>query len=147
MSPASARVDLLFELGFVYDREDLDFHWLDRALRDGGFEPIDGVAGWQWMGVLGDAHVRLDLLCDVYDSSGQPISLPGAEMATVQNLAGPAPALHQPITREIDVPATVRGELPGAAPTVSLKFASLGGYIAAKAAAFLSRGQGKDAYD
>lgn len=140
-------VDLLFELGFVYDRDELNFGWLDRALVDGGFTVADNTAGWQWTGVLGDALVRLDLLCDVYDSPGQPIHLPGAAEATAQNLAGPAAALQDPVERELDVPDAVRADMPDAPERVRLKFASLGGYIAAKSAAFMSRNKAKDAYD
>lgn len=140
-------VDLLFELGFVYDRDELDFGWLDRALVAGGFTAVGNVAGWQWRGVLGDAVVRLDLLCDVYDSPGQPVYLPGAIEATAQNLTGPAAALHKPIEREIVVPEAVKADMPHAPDHVRLKFANLGGYIAAKCAAFLSRDEAKDAYD
>lgn len=140
-------VDLLFELGFVYDRDELDFGWLDRALKDGGFTAVGNAAGWQWNGVLGDALVRLDLLCDVHDSPGQPIHLPGAVDATAQNLTGPGAALHEPIERELVVPESVKADLPSAPDRISLKFASLGGYIAAKSAAFISRDQAKDAYD
>lgn len=140
-------VDILFELGFVYDREDLNFKWLDQALAKGGFTAVSAVAGWQWTGILGDALVRLDLLCDVYDNPGQPIHLPGAEEATAQNLRGPVAALHEPIERELAVPSTVKVDLPEAPSHVRLRFASLGGYIAAKAAAFLSRDKDKDAYD
>ncbi|GAA4384912.1 hypothetical protein [Agromyces bauzanensis] len=140
-------VDLLFELGFVYDRDELDFGWLDRALVAGGFTAVGTAAGWQWTGVLGDALVRLDLLCDVYDSPGQPIHLPGAAEATAQNLIGPAAALHNPVERELDVPDTVIADMPEAPDHVRLRFASLGGYIAAKSAAFMSREKGKDAYD
>lgn len=140
-------VDLLFELGFVYDRDELDFGWLDRALADGGFTAVGSVAGWQWTGVLGEALVRLDLLCDVYDSPGQPIHLPGAVEATAQNLTGPAAALHGPIERELVVPEAVKADIPSAPDRVRLKFASLGGYIAAKSAAFMSRDKAKDAYD
>lgn len=140
-------VDLLFELGFVYDRDELDFGWLDRALASGGFTAVSSVAGWQWTGILGDALVRLDLLCDVDDSPGQPIHLPGATEATAQNLNGPAAALQTSIDRELIVPKSVKADVPEAPDRIRLRFASLGGYIAAKSAAFLSRDKVKDAYD
>ncbi|MGC0368563.1 hypothetical protein [Microbacterium sp. SLBN-111] len=140
-------VDLLFELGFVYDRDDLDFGWLDRSLAEGGFTPVENSAGWKWVGRLGEALVRLDLLCDVYDHPGQAIHLPGATEAAAKNLAGPAAALHEPTERELIVTDTVRADFPDAPDRVRLRFASLGGYVAAKSAAFLSREQEKDAYD
>lgn len=139
-------VDLLFELGFIYDREELDFAWLDRVLVDGGFKEIAG-SGWQWNGILGESLVRLDLLCDVADGPGQTIVLPGASMSAAQNLDGPAAALRDPILRSLRIPAHVLAEVPGAPDAVQLKFASLGGYIAAKSAALLARRLDKDAYD
>lgn len=140
-------VDLLLELGVIYDREELDFGWLDEALAAGGFSAISSAAGWQWTGVLGDAFVRLDLLCDVYDSPNLPIELPGATEATAQNLTGRAAALHHPIERELAVADAVKADMPHAPERVRLRFASLGGYVAAKSAAFTSRDTAKDAYD
>lgn len=139
-------VDLLFELGFAYDRDDLDFSWLDRALSEGGFRP-QSASGWRWTGSLGDTLMRLDLLCDVYDSPGQPVLLPGASEAAAQNLPGPASALHDPIERDLLVPEAVRAQAPNAPDTVRMRFASLAGYLAAKSAALLARDQQKDAYD
>lgn len=139
-------VDLLFEIGFVYDRDEYDFSWLDRLLRDGGFSEQND-EGWRWDAPLGDAKVRLDLLCDVPDYPGQAIALPGATKAATKNLAGPAPALIAPITREIGVPAYLQAATPGLPSTVSLRFANLGGYLLAKAAAMQSRSLPKDLYD
>lgn len=139
-------VDLLFELGFIYDREEMDFAWLDRVLLEGGFKEI-AESGWQWNGILGESLVRLDLLCDVTDGPGQTIVLPGASKSAVQNLDGPAAALRDPIVRSLSVPVHVRAEVSGAPESVQLKFASLGGYIAAKSAALLARRLDKDAYD
>lgn len=140
-------VDLLFELGLRFERDDQDFGWLDHALESAQFQPRTGDRGWQWNGVLGDSVVRLDLLSDVYDHPGQPMALPGATKARVQNFRGPAAALHDPIERDLRASTAIRAELPGAPDTVRLKFASLGGYLAAKSAAMLSRGEDKDAYD
>lgn len=139
-------VDLLFELGFVYDRDDLDFGWLDEALESGSFHPRDD-AGWQWDAILGETHVRLDLLCDVTDNRGQPVYLPGAERATAQNLDGPAAALTDTVLRALTVPNSIRNDHAGAPENVELRFTSLGGYLSAKAAALVSRGKAKDAYD
>lgn len=140
-------VDLLFELGFVYDREELDFGWLDDVLHAGDFVESRRFAGWQWYGILGATRVRLDLLCDVADNPGQAIHMPGATNAAAQNLEGPAAALHQPVTRSLEVPAALRASSSAVPEQVKLRFASLGGYIAAKSAALLTRGLDKDAYD
>ncbi|RWZ50970.1 hypothetical protein ELQ90_09140 [Labedella phragmitis] len=140
-------VDILFELGFIHDRDELDFAWLDDALARGGFVPRPGVSGWQWNAVLGDTLVRLDLLCDVLDNVGQPLALPGAHEAAAQNLDGPAAALQQTIDRTLPVPLSVRREIPEAPQEVTIRFTGLGGYIAAKAAAMLARRKPKDSYD
>lgn len=139
-------VDLLFELGFIHDREDLDFGWLDSALREGKFRALPRTT-WRWEGSLGDALVRLDLLCDVPDSPGLPIVLPGASEASAQNLGGPAAALRDPLIRSLTVTDSVRADFPDAPELVKLRFARLGGYIVAKSFALLSRDMEKDAYD
>lgn len=139
-------VDLLFEIGFVYDRDEYDFVWLERLLENEGFLSQNS-DGWRWDAVLGDAKIRLDLLCDVPDHPGQAIALPGATNAATKNFAGPAPALIAPITREITVPPAEREATPDAPSRVALHFANLGGYLLAKAAAARSRGLEKDLYD
>jgi len=140
-------VDLLFELGFVYDREELDFGWLDQVLRTSGFRTRREAAGWQWDAVLGDTLVRLDLLCDVVDQPGRTIALPGADHAAVQNLDGPGAALVQPVLRRLLVSSTVRADMDDAPESVGLRFASLGGYLTAICAALSARAAPKDAYD
>lgn len=134
-------VDILLELGFVYDRDEDDYGWLEEALTNAGF--IDAKNGWRWK----KSGVLIDLLCDVADHPGQTIALTGTHVATAQNLNGPAAALHEPVTRELAVSAAVRADFPEAPSTVTLRFASLGGYIAAKSAALLARELAKDAYD
>lgn len=140
-------VDLLFEVGLSYNRDELDFEWLDEALIKGGFTKRAEAAGWRWEGVLGDAKVLLDFLCDVPDNPGQPIHLPGATRATAQNLAGPAHALNNAVERDLEVPDSLTTIFPDAPRTVRLRFANLGGYLLAKAAALESRNKDKDAYD
>jgi hypothetical protein len=139
-------VDILLELGFVYDRDDLDFSWLSAALERAGFEPKT-VDAWQWFRHSDDASVRVDFLCDVADSPDQTIALPGTTAVSAKNLAGPSGALASPITRELTVGAESRHVHPDAPETLSLRFASLGGYLLAKAAALVTRRQEKDAYD
>lgn len=139
-------VDLLFELGFVYDRDEQDFGWLDELIAEAKFSEGEG-AGWQWQAVLEGSWVRIDLLCDVDDSPGQTIALPGATRVAAQNLKGPIAALDQPVRRSIAVPESMR-ETDAAAPEfVTMRFATLGGYIVAKASALSSRSLSKDAYD
>ncbi len=134
-------VDILLELGLVYDRDDIDFGWLDNTLSLGGFTDVRDA--WRWRA----GGIRVDLLCDVSDSRGQTIALPGARRAAAQNLDGPAAALKGPVTRAIPVSPALRRLFPEASPTVTLRFASLGGYIAAKSAALIARNLDKDAYD
>lgn len=139
-------VDLLFELGFHYDRDEIDFSWLDGALKQGGFSAEPGTPAWRWIGLLGPAMVRLDLLCDVPDNPGQSIVLPGAK-ASVYNFYGPVAALSDPVIRELTVSDAVKAEIANAPTRVPLRFANLGGYVAAKAIALHSRSLAKDAYD
>ncbi len=134
-------VDILLELGLVYDRDDLDFGWLDNSLSLGGF--VNVREGWRWRA----EGTRVDLLCDVADSRGQTIALPGAQSAAAQNLDGPAAALREPVTRAVPIPEGLRAPFPTTARTIDLRFASLGGYIAAKSAALLARNLDRDAYD
>ena len=140
-------VDLLLELGFVYERDEMDFSWLDRVIARGGFTETSGHSGWRWDATFGNSLVRLDLLCDVEDSPGQVVALPGATDAAANNLRGPAAALRNPLTRELRVSDAVRRDFPDAPESVRLTFASLEGYLVAKASAFLARKLAKDAYD
>lgn len=140
-------VDLLLEVALVYDREDQDFSWLERALVDSGFEPQRRDYAWRWQLDLGSAKVVLDLLCDTPDNLGQPIALPGCSDATAMNVQGPGPAAVDSVFREIPVPAVLRARLNTSVPSVQLRFAGLGGYLLAKASAMLGRGLDKDYYD
>ena len=139
-------VDLLFEIGFAYDRDEYDFAWLDRLFKNEGFSSRHP-DGWRWDAVFGETKIRLDLLCDVPDYPGQAIALPGATVAATKNFTGPAPALIAPITRLVTVPSAIMETMPGAPASVALRFANLGGYLLAKAAAVRSRGLEKDLYD
>jgi hypothetical protein len=140
-------VDLLFELEMIFDRENQDFSWLDDLLAQPMFTERTGSSGWQWNAILGEALVRFDILCDVADSPGQTLALPGAQFAAAQNLSGPAAALINPVRRMLPVSNRVKSDYPDAPDTVALTFASLGGYLAAKSSALLSRRLSKDAYD
>ncbi len=131
-------VDLHVELGLVFDRDETDLSWLERALERAGFVPI-GPTGWRWRTGIGGAPVVLDLLCDVPDHLDQEILLPGCARAGAMNLPGPRAAALDVVLREI-------GAGPGREP-VTVRFAGLGGYLLAKSSAAHHRGKNKDFYD
>ncbi|MBD7920133.1 hypothetical protein H9657_17815 [Cellulomonas sp. Sa3CUA2] len=101
----------------------------------------DGRA-WQWVMTLEGAPVRIDLLTDVLDHRGQQLAVPGCTRMTVQNVAGPAPALRDPVIRRL--PVRSGDDLTA---WVDVPFANLGGYLLAKAAAVLGRRADRDPYD
>lgn len=137
-------VDLLFALGFEQSTETLDFGWIDAALDAGGFASTNN---WRWDGKLGDSRVRLEFLCDVWDHTADTVALPGSRRAVASKLAGPAAALADPISRDLEVSDQVRADFADAPDAVTLRFANLGGYLLAKAAAVQSRMLPKDKYD
>lgn len=134
-------VDVLIEVGLVYDREDLDFAWLQRALTVEGFDADASGRAWVWWLRVDGVPVRLDLLCDTPDSPGQEIALPGAPSVAAQNVAGPAPALTDVVVRQLAVDDSTGPDV------VEIRFAGLGGYALAKAAAAHHRGEPRDFYD
>jgi hypothetical protein len=91
--------------------------------------------------------VRVDILCDVADSQDQAIALPGTQEVSAKNLLGPSGALASPVLRELTLDAESRSAHPDAGATVTLRFASLGGYLLAKSCALIARKLDKDAYD
>ncbi len=137
-------IDLLFALGLDNVTDSSDFSWVDTALEAGGFTSTNG---WRWDATLGNARVRLEFLCDVWDHTGDTVPLPGSDRAQASKIAGPAAALHAPVERELTVSAAVRADTPEVPATVTLRFANLGGYLLAKAAAAQSRMLPKDKYD
>lgn len=141
-------VDLLFSLGF--DEVGLDgvgpaqdYSWLDEALTSGGFTTTNS---WRWDAMLGGSRVRLEFLCDVWDHTADTVPLPGSS-AVATKLAGPAAALVAPVVRQLPVVPSVRADFAHAPLDVTLRFANLGGYLLAKAAAVQSRMLPKDKYD
>jgi hypothetical protein len=139
-------IDLLLQVGFVYERDDdLDFSWLERALLDSGFEDLG--PGWRWRMNLHGLPVVLEVMCDTPDNPDRPIALPGTRTLAAMNLAGPAPALNGTLRRTITVPDTIRAKAPSAPTAVTIRFAGLGGYVLAKAAAVHKREAPKDLYD
>lgn len=132
-------VDVVLSVGFVYDRDELDFGWLERALEMAGFrvDPRQG-GGWRWLTTVEGVPVKLELLCDVPgDPSNQVVSLPGCRHASAVNLQGPGAALQDAVTRTL---STHQG------PRV-ITTAGLGGYVLSKASAAASRAQDRDFYD
>lgn len=141
-------IDVLLEVGLVYDRNELDFGWLERGLHSAGFTPDPSGRPWVWFVSIDALPVRLDLLCDAPDSPGQELALPGARTVAAMNIAGPAPALEGPVRRSMAVHAAEApfvGRVEG--DEVTVRFASLGGYLHAKAAAVHHRREPRDFYD
>lgn len=126
-------VDVLLDIGLVYDRDDLDFGWLERALLDAGFLTATPNTGWRWVRETDGFPVLVEFLVDVPDSQDQEIALPGTSTLGAKNLRGPGPALR-------DVHQTVIG---GESAAVT----GLGGYLAAKGASAYWRRADKDLYD
>lgn len=139
-------VDILLEVGFIYDRDELDFRWLERALADSGFTRLNYEVGWRWVVRIDGIPIVLEILCDTYDNRGQEISLTGTETVTAMNLAGPGPAHGNSVEHELSIPSELSAQA-GGHETVTVRFADLGGYILAKATAAASRGKAKDFYD
>lgn len=137
-------IDLLFALGFDEIGSIPDFAWIDTALSVGGFASANG---WRWDAMLGNAKVRLEFLCDVWDHTADTVPLPGSRTAVASKLAGPAAALVDPIVRDLPVAAAVREDFTDAPSMLGLRFANLGGYLLAKSAAARSRMLAKDKYD
>jgi len=126
-------VDVLLDIGLVYDRDALDFGWLERALEIAGFVTSSPNTGWRWVKDVGGFPIQVEFLVDVLDSADQEIALPGTTTLGAKNLRGPGPALR-------DVCDTV---VAGEAAMV----AGLGGYLAAKGASAYWRRADKDLYD
>lgn len=137
-------VDLLFAIGWDLAGAEHDFSWLDVALEKGDFTSENR---WRWNATLGDARVRLEFLADVWDHTADTVSLPGSRTAVATKLAGPAAALVDPELRDLPVPPSVRAQFGVETDAVTLRFANLGGYLLAKAAAAQSRMLHKDKYD
>lgn len=126
-------VDVLLDIGLVYDRDALDFGWLEHALETAGFVTSTPNTGWRWVKDVGGFPIQVEFLVDVLDSADQEIALPGTRTLGAKNLRGPAPALR-------DARDTV---VAGEAAMV----AGLGGYLAAKGASAYWRRADKDLYD
>lgn len=126
-------VDVLLDIGLVYDREERDFGWLEQALEIAGFVTSSPNTGWRWVKDVGGFPIQVEFLVDVLDSADQEIALPGTMTLGAKNLRGPGPALR-------DARDTV---VAGEAAMV----AGLGGYLAAKGASAYWRRADKDLYD
>lgn len=126
-------VDVVLDVGVIYDRDEKDFSWLEAALGAAGFLPVDAAGDWNWTTEVEGAVVVLQVLVDVDDSLQLPIVLPGAPRVNAMNVRGPRPAL-----RDAQV-VSLAGR--------QVRVAALGSYLAAKAAAIMGRDAEKDLYD
>ncbi|MEJ8284716.1 hypothetical protein [Curtobacterium citreum] len=126
-------VDILLDIGLVYDRDGLDFAWLEQALETAGFVTSTPNTGWRWLKEISGFPIQVEFLVDVPDNLDQEIALPGAETLGAKNLRGPGPALR-------DVHDTV---VAGERATVT----GIGGYLSAKGASAYWRRADKDLYD
>lgn len=126
-------VDIVLDIGVIYERDDENFSWLQNALDSAGFVPAFPDNGWNWAAEVDGAAVIMQFLVDVDDSLRQPIALPGAPQLTAMNVHGPRPAIRHSQT------VTISGR--------AARVATLGSYLAAKAAAILGRDADKDLYD
>lgn len=140
-------VDVLLGLELVFDRDEQDFAWLERAFGALQVRPSRTGRAWQWEMVVDDLPVRIDLLCDVPDRRGQEVVLPGTSDVTAMNIEGPAPAQADVIERVIAVQAEDVAAAANGRTSVTIRFAGLGGYLHAKAAAVVGRGEERDYYD
>ncbi|WP_029289169.1 hypothetical protein [Cellulomonas sp. HZM] len=141
----TADIDLVIEVGLPYERDEMDFSWLEAGLLRAGFEPGPADRAWRWRTTVDGVPVFVDILTDTPDSRGQQIALPGSQLLTAINLSGPAPAWHEPVARVLAIDALDAG--PDWPSTVTVRFASLGGYLLAKSAAMLGRTEPRDSYD
>ncbi|MCM3520989.1 hypothetical protein [Curtobacterium sp. P97] len=126
-------VDVLIDIGLVYDRDDLDFAWLEHALLAAGFVTATPNTGWRWLLDVGGFPVLVEFLVDVPDNIDQEVALPGCSVLGAKNLRGPGPALRDVHATQID------GE--------QAPITGLGGYVAAKGASAYWRRADKDLYD
>lgn len=131
-------VDIVVSVGFIYDRDELDLGWLQRALETAAYRLDRGQGGWRWIVDVDGFPVKVEFLCDVPgDQSNQVVPLPGCTKASAINLQGPGAALQDAVVRTV---VTAGGNR-------EIVTADLGGYLIAKAAAVASRGLGRDFYD
>ena len=58
-------VDILLDIGLVYDRDDLDFAWLEDALETAGFVTSTPNTGWRWVKDISGFPIQVEFLVDV----------------------------------------------------------------------------------
>jgi hypothetical protein len=132
-------IDVLVEVALPYEEDDegADYGWLERALRDAGFEPVGAGATWA---TRAGPRVTIDLVCDRPGTApGAMLTIRGCTDACGSNLLGPRAARCDAVTRTLPV--------PGSSATVDVPFAGLGGFLLAKASAASIRQVEKDFYD
>lgn len=133
----TADVDILLSVGFVWDRDDEDFGWLEDALLRCGFTPDEATGGRRWRAEVDGFPVKMEFLCDIPgDLSNAPVSLHGCGSLSAKNLQGPGPAIADALAVRLDH-----------ASGITIHVAGLGGYVLSKAAAADGRGEDRDFYD
>lgn len=116
-------VDLALELELVFDRDEQDFGWLERAFDTAGFRRVNPDRGWRWQIDVAGVPVVVDVLCDVPDNLEQEIALPGTTQVTAQNLLGPGAALDDAREQVLIVPSWI----DHSAGEIRIRFAGLAG--------------------
>ena len=57
-------VDLLIQVGFVFERDETDLGWLEVGLRAAGFSPFPGDEAWRRMRAIDDVPVKAAAVVD-----------------------------------------------------------------------------------
>jgi hypothetical protein len=122
---------------------DVDLGSVERALERLKFEPDPRRDGWRWRGVIDDAPVLIEFLCDLDDyREGEIIRPTGCERLAAANLRGTGYVARDYERQEL------RGRLgDGTEVTVQARFAGLQGYLLSKCVTARSRAADKDYYD
>ena len=132
-------VDLLINLDTQHDLAPLE-----GALARLDATPQTESRGWRWIATVRGTPVKLEFLCELdQEPEGAIVPAKGCrELATI-NLRGTGYVRLNPEVRRISGPAGPEGQ----DVDVEAAFASLGGYLLAKAFALRNRGYPRDYYD
>jgi hypothetical protein len=123
---------------------DADLSGVERALERIGFKPSETEDGWRWRGIVDNALVKLEFLCDLPDHhrEHEAIRPRGCTRLAAANLRGTGYVAHDFTYQQL------AGELAdGTRVTVSVRFAGLDGYLLSNCVAVRTRAAAKDYYD